>query len=196
MWEILIFKWFLSLKIQINSKKPGFGRKNQLLTSTRDWEGARENCEREWEERSSRIDEAFMSSKKAWESDCTSDQTVGSLSWSSYIPWMYKVVCESLSQLVVPVFLLQVKPSSPICLTSEESQSRSQSYARIPRPRKEPESRWTPARILRPRKEPEPKWTTSAAGAGALIGELFDLLTIIFRSECPSNHFAFLYSSS
>jgi hypothetical protein len=30
MWEILIFKWFLLLKIQINSKKPGFGRKNQL----------------------------------------------------------------------------------------------------------------------------------------------------------------------
>ncbi len=28
MWEILIFKWFLSLKIQINSKKPCFGRKN------------------------------------------------------------------------------------------------------------------------------------------------------------------------
>ncbi len=27
MWEILIFKWFLPLKIQINSKKPGFGRK-------------------------------------------------------------------------------------------------------------------------------------------------------------------------
>jgi hypothetical protein len=31
MWEILIFlKWFLPLKIQINSKKSGFGRKNQL----------------------------------------------------------------------------------------------------------------------------------------------------------------------
>jgi hypothetical protein len=30
MWEILNFKWFLPLKIQINSKKPGFGRKNQL----------------------------------------------------------------------------------------------------------------------------------------------------------------------
>jgi hypothetical protein len=28
MWDILIFKWFLLLKIQINSKKPGFGRKN------------------------------------------------------------------------------------------------------------------------------------------------------------------------
>ncbi len=27
MWEILIFKWFLPLKIQINSKKPGFERK-------------------------------------------------------------------------------------------------------------------------------------------------------------------------
>jgi len=27
MWEILIVKWFLPLKIQINSKKPGFGRK-------------------------------------------------------------------------------------------------------------------------------------------------------------------------
>jgi hypothetical protein len=34
MWEILIFKWFLSLKIQINSKKPGFGRKNQLRMRT------------------------------------------------------------------------------------------------------------------------------------------------------------------
>jgi hypothetical protein len=32
MWEILIFKWFLPLKIQINSKKPGFERKNQLKT--------------------------------------------------------------------------------------------------------------------------------------------------------------------
>ncbi len=32
MWEILIFKWFLLLKIQINSKRPGFGRKNQLRT--------------------------------------------------------------------------------------------------------------------------------------------------------------------
>ncbi len=32
MWEILIFMWFLPLKIQINSKKPGFGRKNQLRT--------------------------------------------------------------------------------------------------------------------------------------------------------------------
>jgi hypothetical protein len=32
MWEILIFKWFLPLKIQINSKKPGFERKNQLRT--------------------------------------------------------------------------------------------------------------------------------------------------------------------
>ncbi len=32
MWEILIFKWFLLLKIQINSKKPGFGRKNQFRT--------------------------------------------------------------------------------------------------------------------------------------------------------------------
>jgi hypothetical protein len=30
MWKILVFKWFLSLKIQIKSKKPGFGRKNQL----------------------------------------------------------------------------------------------------------------------------------------------------------------------
>jgi hypothetical protein len=30
MWEILIFQWFLPLKIQINSKKPGFERKNQL----------------------------------------------------------------------------------------------------------------------------------------------------------------------
>jgi hypothetical protein len=30
MWEILILKWFLPLKIQINSKKPGFGRNNQL----------------------------------------------------------------------------------------------------------------------------------------------------------------------
>jgi hypothetical protein len=32
MWEILIFKRFLLQKIQINSKKPGFGRKNQLRT--------------------------------------------------------------------------------------------------------------------------------------------------------------------
>jgi hypothetical protein len=30
MWEILIFKWFLPLKIQINSKKSGFERKNRL----------------------------------------------------------------------------------------------------------------------------------------------------------------------
>ncbi len=30
--EMLIFKWFLLLKIQINSKIPGFGRKNQLRT--------------------------------------------------------------------------------------------------------------------------------------------------------------------
>ncbi len=28
----MIFKWFLPLKIQINSQKPGFGRKNQLRT--------------------------------------------------------------------------------------------------------------------------------------------------------------------
>jgi hypothetical protein len=32
MWEILIFKWFLLLKIQINSKRLGFERKNQLKT--------------------------------------------------------------------------------------------------------------------------------------------------------------------
>jgi hypothetical protein len=32
MLKILILKWFLLLKIQINSKKPGFGRKNQLRT--------------------------------------------------------------------------------------------------------------------------------------------------------------------
>ncbi len=32
MWEILIFMWFLLLKIQINSKKSDFGRKNQLKT--------------------------------------------------------------------------------------------------------------------------------------------------------------------
>jgi hypothetical protein len=32
MCEILILKWFLLLKIQINSKKPGFGRKTQLRT--------------------------------------------------------------------------------------------------------------------------------------------------------------------
>jgi hypothetical protein len=32
MWEILIFKQFRLLKVQINSKKPGFGRKNQLRT--------------------------------------------------------------------------------------------------------------------------------------------------------------------
>ncbi len=30
MWEILIFKWFLPQKIKINSKNPGFVRKNQL----------------------------------------------------------------------------------------------------------------------------------------------------------------------
>ncbi len=30
MWDILILKWVLPLKIQINSKKPGFERKNQL----------------------------------------------------------------------------------------------------------------------------------------------------------------------
>jgi hypothetical protein len=27
LWEIFFFKWFRPLKIQINSKKPGFGRK-------------------------------------------------------------------------------------------------------------------------------------------------------------------------
>ncbi len=32
MWEILNFKWFLSLKIQINCKKPCFGRKNRWRT--------------------------------------------------------------------------------------------------------------------------------------------------------------------
>jgi hypothetical protein len=32
MWKILIFKWFLLLKIQINFQKSGFGRKNQLRT--------------------------------------------------------------------------------------------------------------------------------------------------------------------
>jgi hypothetical protein len=32
MWDILICKRFLPMKIQINSKKPGFGRKNQLRT--------------------------------------------------------------------------------------------------------------------------------------------------------------------
>jgi hypothetical protein len=32
MWEILIFKLFPLLKIQINSKKPGFGEKNHLRT--------------------------------------------------------------------------------------------------------------------------------------------------------------------
>ncbi len=30
MWEILILKWFLQLKIQINSKKPGFGKEKSL----------------------------------------------------------------------------------------------------------------------------------------------------------------------
>jgi hypothetical protein len=30
MWEILIVKWFLPLKIQINSKKPGFGREKSV----------------------------------------------------------------------------------------------------------------------------------------------------------------------
>jgi hypothetical protein len=29
-WEILILKWFLLLKIQINSKNPGFEMRNQL----------------------------------------------------------------------------------------------------------------------------------------------------------------------
>jgi len=33
MWEILISKWFLPVKIQINSREPGFVRKNQLRTS-------------------------------------------------------------------------------------------------------------------------------------------------------------------
>ncbi len=32
MWDILILKWFLPMKIQINSKKPGVGSKNQLRT--------------------------------------------------------------------------------------------------------------------------------------------------------------------
>jgi hypothetical protein len=32
MWEILIFEWFVPLRIQINSKRPGFERKNQLRT--------------------------------------------------------------------------------------------------------------------------------------------------------------------
>ncbi len=32
MWYILILKWFLPLKIQINSKNPSFERKNQLRT--------------------------------------------------------------------------------------------------------------------------------------------------------------------
>ncbi len=31
-WRRWFLKWFLALKIQINSKKPGFGRKNQLRT--------------------------------------------------------------------------------------------------------------------------------------------------------------------
>jgi hypothetical protein len=30
LWEILFFNWFLQLKIQINSKRPGFRGKNQL----------------------------------------------------------------------------------------------------------------------------------------------------------------------
>jgi hypothetical protein len=30
MWEILIFKWFLPLKIQINSKKPGLAKKKSV----------------------------------------------------------------------------------------------------------------------------------------------------------------------
>jgi hypothetical protein len=33
MWETLIFKGFLPLKIQINSQKPGFGWENQLRTN-------------------------------------------------------------------------------------------------------------------------------------------------------------------
>jgi hypothetical protein len=36
MWEIVILKSFLLLKIQINLKKPGFGRKNQLSKSVED----------------------------------------------------------------------------------------------------------------------------------------------------------------
>ncbi len=32
MWEILIFKWYLQLKVQVNSKKPDFWRKDQLKT--------------------------------------------------------------------------------------------------------------------------------------------------------------------
>jgi len=32
MWEILICKWILPLKIQTNLQKPGFERKNQLRT--------------------------------------------------------------------------------------------------------------------------------------------------------------------
>jgi hypothetical protein len=32
MWQILIFECFLCLKNQINSKDPGFARKNQLRT--------------------------------------------------------------------------------------------------------------------------------------------------------------------
>jgi len=30
MWEILILKWFLQLKIQINSKKPSFGEEKSV----------------------------------------------------------------------------------------------------------------------------------------------------------------------
>jgi hypothetical protein len=37
MWEILIFKWFLPMKIQINSEKPGFGRNNKLRTCGNTW---------------------------------------------------------------------------------------------------------------------------------------------------------------
>jgi hypothetical protein len=33
-WEILIFKWFLPLKVQINFKKSDFERKNQLRRSS------------------------------------------------------------------------------------------------------------------------------------------------------------------
>ncbi len=41
MWEILDFKWFMPQKIQTNSKRPGFGRKNQLRTSAHLGQGHR-----------------------------------------------------------------------------------------------------------------------------------------------------------
>jgi hypothetical protein len=50
MWEILmIFKWVLLLKIQINSKRPGFGRKksveNMVTLECLPFNSSRRNCD-------------------------------------------------------------------------------------------------------------------------------------------------------